>query len=118
MPYELRCDCSKILSVDTGDAGNQITCQCGRTIAVPRLSALRAMSGEAGARVAPDFEIETLLASKLLPFETNCVECAAATTNCLLVQVVCERAIVIHPKRPWFAIISVFFSPFLALFLY
>ncbi len=116
MAYELQCDCSEILYVDIGDAGNQITCHCGRAMNVPRLSTLRAMSSEAGAQVSADFEIGTLLAHNLLPFETCCFECAAATTNCLVVQVVCERAIVIHAKFSWFAILSVFLSPFLGFF--
>ena len=76
------------------------------------------MSGEARTRLSADFEVETLLAKNLLPLENHCLECATATTNCLLVQVECERARVVHPKRPWLAILSVFYNPWLALFIY
>ncbi len=42
MEFQVACDCGNVLWVSEGMAGSSTTCSCGRTVAVPSLSALRA----------------------------------------------------------------------------
>jgi hypothetical protein len=39
--YQLTCGCGKSVSVDAGQAGEQVTCQCGASLEVPPLRKLR-----------------------------------------------------------------------------
>lgn len=39
--FEIYCDCGKALEIDSAQAGTSLSCGCGRTIAVPKLSDLQ-----------------------------------------------------------------------------
>jgi tetratricopeptide (TPR) repeat protein len=44
MEYQVACNCGNVLPVLEGMAGSSISCSCGRAVAVPRLSELRAQA--------------------------------------------------------------------------
>jgi hypothetical protein len=93
--YSVTCECGLTQQVTGADAGSELPCQCGRTIAVPSLQRLRVSTGEPP--VSAEVMLERLLLTKRLPEETHCLCCDTPTTDTACVTVACERPEVREP---------------------
>ena len=90
MSYQLPCECGAAVSVNTADAGNEITCRCGRMIVVPQLSQLREMTGKAAYEVGPIDTIRRLQREGKLPNGIACEICHRPTDETCEFYVECE----------------------------
>ena len=117
MTYPVRCDCGQVHRVAATLAGSRFTCPCGREVAVPSLSRLKAAAGETA--FSPDVRVEQMLNLGMLPQETRCVVCGTATSGVAHVWATCERAFVKKdPSRTWWVVaLGWFFFGWLALIL-
>lgn len=98
--YAVRCECGNEGRVSAADAGTSWACGCGRAVEVPSLARLKAAAGEAAA--SADLQIEHLLRTRQLPFETDCVACGRRTAHTFAVTAVCERQEVDEGGLRWY----------------
>jgi len=108
MLYPIQCECGAICRVDATQAGSIIHCKCGRQVAIPSLSKLKAMHGESA--MSADLRIEQMLERGMLPAETNCLICQSATKDVTYCWMVCERANVQQStdwEPSWWAVFTV-----------
>lgn len=87
--YTVRCECGRGVTVSGAAAGGEVACGCGRRVAVPSLSQLRADAGESA--LSPELVIQAELTAGTLPAEADCVGCGAPDVDVVRVAVVCER---------------------------
>ena len=77
-----------------GQAGTDLTCTCGKTVTVPRLSQLRTQAGETAGGASPELVILCTYANDQQPVGGNaCLSCGTTTTN----RVACS----IEYEKPW-----------------
>jgi hypothetical protein len=92
MEFQVRCECGRAAVVTEGDAGAQVPCPCGRSIAVPSLVALRAQAGPSAAGASIVLILERLRDAGDLPDDGRCVVCGLETAGLLSCTVECERS--------------------------
>jgi hypothetical protein len=90
MSYEVRCECGKAHAVSAADAGASLRCDCGRTVDVPPLHALKLAAGQSA--VSPELLLQSLLANHELPDTDKCGSCGKDTEGSLNAIIDCERA--------------------------
>ena len=93
--YSIECDCGAVRSVLATDAGSRLPCPCGRELAVPSLSALKASTGQSA--MSAEVRVEQMLHRGTLPREANCLLCEKPTTAVAHCWTTCERAVVQQP---------------------
>lgn len=74
MAYHVPCECGVATAVTAGQAGGEIVCVCGRTVAVPLLSQLRRSVGEPTSPT-PELTIPALLSTGVVPGPPGCAGC-------------------------------------------
>src|SRR5258708_2080298 len=89
MDYPVTCECSRTHQVSGGLAGATLNCTCGRQVASPSLSVLRAQAGQRV--VSPALVVEMMLRKKELPEDEFCVKCKETTDSVIHFRVICER---------------------------
>lgn len=114
MDYFVECLCGKQSPVNPALAGSTILCDCGRTVTVPRLSALRQAAGQGAFEAGIVDTVRRGIATGELPSIRQCALTGEVTDDTVEVLVVCERKWLRGPgKRRWaFAILTVLFLPF------
>jgi len=94
MEYSVTCACGKQIAVAAAEAGTEISCSCGLSVPVPRLSQLRRSTGQPAYKATVIEAIDRLIREGELPFGDTCALCGTPTTGVVEVCVVCER--------PWY----------------
>jgi hypothetical protein len=110
MEHRVPCDCGGYVTVDERAAGTTVECTCGRTVRVPSLRKLAALSGDPTRGLSPELEIETLFSAGKMPFESICVRCGQDTNETVQAKVECERAWIIG-GFDWGTLIVTLFLP-------
>lgn len=115
MEYDVRCECGYCHLVSEGAAGTRILCNCGRTIAVPSLDAMRRDAGLLPVMPSPELVIESLLAAGLLPGTKNCISCGCESGQKITVLAECERAWTPQARRSsWLSTAAMLLMAFVA----
>jgi hypothetical protein len=89
--YLVHCDCGASVPVAQSAAGGQVSCRCGRTIDVPRLSELRRQAGQEAYAISPIDQIRAMLNSKQPPPGCECAYSHVITNDVMTFTIVCER---------------------------
>lgn len=98
-PYAVDCPCGKEIPVATSMAGSNVTCSCGASVAVPRLSELRQRIGLAAYESGTIDTIHRMIDTSELPCGSECVISGMRTTDVFVVRVECERTWIKGPGK-------------------
>jgi hypothetical protein len=110
MDLSVTCECGLKNTVTPTMCGSDITCDCGKTILIPRLSELRRNAGLAPVNISVADHLVALAARGELPTETVCVSCSRSTNMYLALEVECERTFAKKMSAAYYFLTS-FFSP-------
>lgn len=91
MTYQLACACGLTLEVGPQQAGDRVSCRCGKQLQVPRLSQLRALSGQGGFETNAIDKINRLKQQGELPRGTFCLKCDRRVDQVSELLIQCER---------------------------
>ncbi len=91
MSYHVTCDCGREISVTAASAGGEVSCQCGATVAVPRLSDLRKSAGKGAYETSNVDVIVAMLRDGRLPWGDTCAYSEFPTEDVFDIAVQCER---------------------------
>jgi len=89
--YSVECACGESNAVAQSQAGSTISCSCGQSLEVPRLSELRQSAGEQAYESGIMDVIQRKVASGELPSNDICLVSGLPTKDILWVNVECER---------------------------
>jgi len=90
--FSTPCECGATLPVTAADAGAAISCRCGRTVRVPRLSELRRAKGLDGVESNVRDTIARMVREGSLPWGSCCAVTGFPTADIMLFDVQCERS--------------------------
>jgi hypothetical protein len=94
LEHRLACACGASVTARARDAGGTITCQCGRSIAVPSLSRLRTLAGADAYTTNP---VEAIRRAQQLgtdPPHDRCLLCGSPSHVTFTCHAVCESSYV------------------------
>ena len=117
MAVPLRCTCGRDLSVELSQAGGEVACECGETIAVPSLSKLRELSGKGAYEAGIIDTINRMIGSGELPWGDRCAVSGEPTSDAIDLYVEAERVFQGGSNTALIALLAVVCSPLLALIL-
>jgi hypothetical protein len=105
MKYPVPCECGQIHRVAATLAGSQLACACGREVAIPSLSKLKANAGQAP--LSAELRIQHMLQLGMLPEERACRLCDVETDHTFYCWAVCEKVEVKAGRRVhwWFVVL-------------
>jgi hypothetical protein len=89
-PYVVSCECGAPIPVEKSAAGSQVTCRCGTTVKVPRLSELRRAAGEEAFVRSTIDRIEQQIRNDEIPLGEVCLLSMRPTREVIHVRVECE----------------------------
>lgn len=115
MTYAVDCPCGTSIAVTASQAGSDVTCACGRTVRVPRLSELRSGAGLAAFESGPADTVRSMLQSGELPWGNVCAVSGAPTFDVLELYVECERTYVRGRHSPLVMFFVALYSPIIGL---
>lgn len=98
-PYAIACPCGKEIPVAASMAGSNVSCSCGESVAVPRLSELRQRIGLAAYESGTIDTIHRMIGTGELPCGSECVISGMRTTDVFVVRVECERTWIKSPDN-------------------
>ena len=111
--YAVDCPCGKVISVAASMAGSSVTCSCGASVAVPRLSELRQRIGQGAFESGTIDTIHRMIDTGELPSGNECVISGMRTTDAIVVRVECERRWIKGPSKGRFLfVLFVLLLPF------
>jgi len=91
MSFTLDCTCGRPVTVNAGQAGTAVTCECGATIAVPSLGRLRELAGRERYEAGTIDTIHAMLRKGLLPAGDRCAVSGEYTQDVVELWVEAER---------------------------
>jgi hypothetical protein len=103
MSYHVTCDCGREISVTAASAGGEVSCQCGATVAVPRLSELRKSAGKGAYETGTADVIAAMLRAGQLPWGDTCAHSGLPTEDVFDLSVQCERCHAQDRSGGWLA---------------
>jgi hypothetical protein len=89
--YSVSCECGASHRVAASQAGSKLACACGRSVAVPTMSALRKAAGEL-ALVSTVDQIRAMVRDGELPTGDLCPYSGRPANDTIQFHVECERA--------------------------
>jgi hypothetical protein len=89
---QLTCDCGAEIDGHQGNAGSNVDCRCGKSVAVPKLSELRKLAGKSAYATNPADMVRELASNGTNPGSANCLECGASGGDLYRCEVVCEQS--------------------------
>jgi hypothetical protein len=92
----LPCECGATVAARAADAGGTIACDCGRVVAVPKLSMLRTLAGADAYVTNPVEAIRKAQQGGNDPVGDKCVACGSTDSVSYQCAAVCESS---HAKR-------------------
>lgn len=90
----LSCGCGRSVVARAKDAGGEVSCTCGRQVAVPRLSELRTLAGADAYVTNPAEAIRKLQSQGINPAGNRCLLCGATSPTLYACHAVCESSLV------------------------
>jgi hypothetical protein len=96
LKVSLSCECGGAVDAAAKDAGRTVTCNCGRAVAVPKLSQLRTLAGGNPFITNPVEGIRKQQRDGINPAGESCVLCGSLSPIFYKCYAVCESS---HAKR-------------------
>ncbi len=96
MTYSTACECGAVHAVAATQAGTTLECKCGRSVAVPALSALRLSAGETPIPLNTVERIEAMIRDGELPSGGVCPLSGRPADRVVHFRVECEQSWVRH----------------------
>ena len=92
MDFYVPCECGHRLDVSVSDAGTTKSCDCGRSVSIPRLSKLRELAGMTAYEICPADEINRAVAVGTWSVCDSCSHCGSGTDSVAHLHGICEEA--------------------------
>jgi hypothetical protein len=92
LEVNLTCECGQALMATPKNAGGVIQCRCGRSVQVPRLSALRQIAGSDAYATNPADVIRQKVARGDSPGSSCCIACGSPTATLYECLAICESS--------------------------
>jgi hypothetical protein len=92
--FSVSCECGNVLPVSPSQAGTQLSCACGRSVRVGRLSELRRAQGMDAAESSIRDTIARMIREGSLPPGACCAATGMPTDEIMLFDVHCEQSYV------------------------
>jgi hypothetical protein len=92
--FTVDCSCGRRIGVTASDAGTNVSCDCGKLVRVPSLSALRELSGADPYEAGTIDTINRMISRKELPAGHTCTISREQTQDVLTCSVIVSREIV------------------------
>lgn len=113
MTFQLNCKCTREIPVSAGQAGTTITCECGRTLAVPSLGKLRELAGQGRYEAGTIDRIHGMIKRGALPAGDRCVVSGEYTHDVFDLWVQAEKIVTGDENRLAKALVALLISPVL-----